>query len=102
MGVDFVGVDLVGMNWLNVLTESMYNLFPENALSLHFHTGRWPVACAWTLVMCWLIWYALKVNNFTPKLHCCFVGGASDLACPAIRSMCKSFRACTAKNTWLK
>ena len=48
---------------------------------------RWPVICAWTLVKWLLIQYSPKVNKSTPRLLCCFVGGASQLT----HSMCKSF-----------
>ena len=39
------------------------------------------------LVKCLLIQYLLKVNKSTPRLHCRFVGGASQL----MRMTCKSF-----------
>ena len=34
-----------------------------------------------------------KVNKSAPQLHCCFVGGTSQLAHSAYRSTCKSIRA---------
>ena len=43
----------------------------------------WPVTCAWTQVKCLLIQYSLNVNKSAPRLHCRFVGGASQLiSCP--------------------
>ena len=36
------------------------NVFPEKHIE-HLYQ-QWPVASAWTLVKCLLIWYSLRVN----------------------------------------
>ena len=60
---------------------------------MYFHTGSGLLLVLGPPVKCLSIWYSLKVNKFSPQLHCCFVGGASHAQLPhsAIRSTCKSF-----------
>ena len=70
-------------------------MFPENNYknASNVRTFTLAVACHLCLdpVKCLLICYSLKVDKSAPQLHCCFVGGASQLVRSAIRNTCKLF-----------